>query len=214
MMNDRLIKEFRNTVNDNGCCDYFWDRGQLKFWNCICSAMDWITDAVREINFDIKPECNGHCSSKSIEVMTLIMRVAMIKEAIEQLHRVFFADKDGKKAYRSEDHIVWKNNEFNWSDNQYFENLRACFGAHPVNLKGFFAENERSYAGWSYSDGGQFAVLVYSNSKEKDHKKIEISMQKLEEYANLRYQHLNDLINCIKSKDHDVNLSICKCGEI
>lgn len=197
-MDIKLINKFRSVVCDSGCYTYYSNINGKNLWNCICSAMDWITVGVEDINFDISFSYIGHSSADSIAVMTLLMRIALIKEGIEQLHRVFFCPDNHKKIYLKDDCTVWNENPYHWTDNEYFENLRACFGAHPINLKGIHENFAHSFASWSYFDGSKCSILIYPSGVGEEIIMLHISLSKLEQYADLRYQHLNDMILLIQ----------------
>lgn len=85
-------------MNYNGFGAYKFSNinGKNK-WNGICSAMDWITVAVDGIDFTPNLTYIGHRTSGSIIVLTLILRIALIKEGIEQLHRVFYDTNESCK---------------------------------------------------------------------------------------------------------------------
>lgn len=161
--------------------------------------MDWITVAVDEIDFHPKLHLFGSNHGTTMQILSLLMQVALIKEGIEQLHRVLY---ETTEVYLKEDKTVWANNPFGQTDNEYFETLRSCFGAHPVNLKGFKqndAENKR-FASWPFVGLGEFEVILYPQKTGGEDISISISFDQLEQYANLRYNHLNDLMILLDKK--------------
>lgn len=137
-----LIDRFRDKANERHYCQHAYSSVDGKnLWHCICSAMDWITVGVIDINFHPDLQFYGHNEKKTHEILMLLMQISMIKEGIEQLHRVFMSTSE---IFLNADTSVWGGNPFSQTDNEYFETLRACFGAHPVNLKGFrCSDNER-----------------------------------------------------------------------
>jgi hypothetical protein len=199
-MDENLITTFREKANENDYCYRTYSRYNGKnLWNCICSAMDWITVGVSNISFRPDTEFLGHRSETTIEVLTLLMRIAMIKEGIEQLHRVIF---ETNEIYLNKDISVWTDNQFGLTDNEYFETLCACFGAHPVNLKGFkgLKNEERRFSSWSFCGLGKFTVILYPSTIMGEDISIEISFEQLEQYIEKRYFHLTELTNLLEQK--------------
>ena len=127
------------------------------------------------------------------------MRVAMLKEGIEQLHRVLFATAE---VYLKDDRRIWGSNPFGQTDNEYFETLRACFGAHPIILKGFRQGDTeiKRFAGWPNVGLGDFEVILYPQKTGGEDITISMSFQQLEQYATIRFIHLNELIEILDEK--------------
>ena len=120
------------------------------------------------------------------------MRVALIKEGIEQLHRVFY---DTNETYLNDSCDIWNRHPFGETDNAHFETIRACFGAHPINLKGCGGKAPgRMFACWSYVGFDDFNVILYPSSAEGHDVFLSIAFEKLEKYAVVRYSHLKDLL--------------------
>lgn len=188
-----LIDTFREAMNYDAFGSYkFSDVNGKNKWNCVCSAMDWITVAVDGINF--KPDLTyiGHQTNGSVIVLTLIMRVALIKEGIEQLHRVFY---DTNETYLNDSCDIWSRHPFGETDNAHFETIRACFGAHPINLKECGGKDSgRMFACWSYVGLDDFNVILYPSSTEGHDIFLSISFEKLERYTMTLYNHLRDLL--------------------
>ena len=206
-MDERLIDEFRIKANERYFCQlHYSDIDGVNQWHCICSAMDWISVAVDKIDFYPNLHLFGYNHDTTLKILSLLMRVAMVKEGIEQLHRVLYATTE---VYLKDDRSVWSTNPFGLTDNEYFETLRSCFGVHPINLKGFKrgdTENKR-FASWPYVDRGTFEVMLYPQKTGGDDITICMSFEQLERYASLRYNHLNDLIAIIDDK---IKRDICQ----
>ena len=196
-MDKLLIESFRDEINKSRYSwETFRDVNGKNQWNCICSAMDWITVAVDGIDFIPNIKINEHGSKKTFDVLTLLMRIAVIKEGIEQLHRVLYCTKE---QYRKDDKTVWKGKLFGMTDNEHFETFRACFGVHPVNLKGFSGERSlKRFASWPFLETNGFSVFLYPSDKNDKNIILSICFEQLEEYANLRYIHLMDMTQMIK----------------
>ena len=78
-----LINEFREVVNKNNFTYFRYSNNRNKNqWNCICSAMDWITVAVEHLA-DYPKKRAGNLGS--IEMYSYISSVDIIVEAVQQL---------------------------------------------------------------------------------------------------------------------------------
>lgn len=193
----KLIDDFRRVVNE-----HFW--GYYKYrvyknanqWNCLCSAMDWVSVSVSYLSTDNILELTRDENKNSVVVYTFISVIDMMWESIQQLHRIFYETKSipfkGKK-------IIFKNNPFDMCDNEYFKTIRACFGAHPVNLHDYFdksGKREQRFASWSTSVANvkDFSVILYPKEIGKDNIILDISFQELWEFAIRNYNYLRDLI--------------------
>lgn len=199
-MDSTLIDKFRTKANEgNFCQSHYSNINGINQWHCICSAMDWITVAVDKIDFYPQLHLLGYNHDTTLTILTLLMRVAMLKEGVEQLHRVLFATSE---VYLKDERSVWGNNPFGQTDNEYFETLRSCFGVHPINLKGFKhgdTENKR-FASWPYVGFGDFEVMLYPQKTGGEDITIRMSFKQLEQYATIRYNHLNELITILDEK--------------
>ena len=84
-MDSKLIDLFREKVNDNGA-DFVLHRYRningKNQWSIICSAMDWISVVVDEI--DVKKLSYKNDNDSSIRVMTFIVCIDVLWEAIRQ----------------------------------------------------------------------------------------------------------------------------------
>lgn len=200
MMDCSLINEFREKANEGHLCQlHYSDINGINQWHCICSAMDWISVAVDEIDFYPRLHLFGYNHETTLKILSLLMRVAMLKEGIEQLHRVLF---ETTEVYLKDDRTVWGDNPFRQTDNEYFETMRSCFGVHPINLKGFRhgdTENRR-FASWPYVWLGGFEVTLCPQKTGGDDITIPMSFQHLEQYATIRYNHLNELIAILNER--------------
>lgn len=197
-MDSKLIDLFREKVNDNGA-DFVLHRYRningKNQWSIICSAMDWISVVVDEI--DVKKLSYKNDNDSSIRVMTFIVCIDVLWEAIQQLHRVLFNTQEIPFV---EEKSVFRHKLFETTDNEYFKTIRACFATHPVNLKDDFSgekKAERRYASWSgggFGDG-DFSVILYSNQPDRESKYLNIYFSELFQFAEQRYAYLNNLID-------------------
>lgn len=88
-MDKEIIKRFRDEVNAQDLVlQMYRNYAGKNYWNIICSAMDWIDVVVEMI--DIKNVSKKNDNDSSIKVMTFIMCIDVMWEAVQQLHRIFF----------------------------------------------------------------------------------------------------------------------------
>ncbi|MFA0815442.1 MAG: hypothetical protein ACC608_06595 [Anaerofustis sp.] len=196
MLNTDLIKKFRNKVNGN---HYFILHKYRNFeqknkWNCICSAMDWITVSVEYFSDHYYTSQSKNLSS--IDVFTYIMCIDIVWESITQLYRVLYNTRE--RPFQN-DTDIFLNKIYEQSDNAYFKTIRACFGAHAVNLD---HENNdptsHRYASWSSerhgTSEGDFTVILYSNETIKNDLYLNIKFEELNQFLITRYNLLDEIM--------------------
>lgn len=193
MLDIDLINQFRDVVNENDFTFFKYSKNQNKnHWNCICSAMDWITVAVQHLN---GCPMNRVRELGSIEMYSYIASCDIIVEAIQQLHRVIFSTP---ALIFEKDCDCFPDNEFNQTDLVYFKTIRSCFGAHPVNLNEPGSEENRSmrrFASWSGASWtqGDFSVILYSNQLDGTDIYLSIHLKQILSFTQKYYNHLHDL---------------------
>lgn len=194
MLDMDLIHRFRDSVNANGFTLFKYRNNHNKNqWSCICSAMDWITVAVEHLN---KCPLGSIRSLSSLEMYSYIASCDIIVEAIQQLHRVIFSTKT---TIFEKDCNCFPDNQFNQTDLIYFKTIRACFGAHPVNLNEPGDEENKamrrfaSWSGGSWSEG-DFSVFLYSNQLEEDNIHLSIRFKQIIGFVRKHYNYLEVLI--------------------
>jgi len=197
MIDSKLIKHFRTKVGDsNFVCEKYKNIDGKNKWNRICSAMDWI-----EVSADYLTKSNVFSKDDnimSIQVFTYISCIDIILEAIKQLHQVFY--NTTTYPYKGEKSVFPENN-IKMDDTLYFKTIRACFGAHPVDLNDDFAQtgqHERWYASWSgfhFSENGDFSVVLSSDQVNIKDIFFDIKFSELNKFLEIRYSYLNQLIN-------------------
>ncbi len=194
-MDLELLKIFNKKINDKGLILHIYrNKSEKNKWSIICSAMDWIEVSLEGI--DTSKLSRGNNNQASIRMITFISCISNLWEAIQQLHRVFF---NTDKIPMKDDFSVFNKHI---SDNDYFMTIRACFAAHPINLKQVFPDdedNERWFASWSGGtfSAGDFSVVLYSNNPEKEPRFFDINFNELYEFAKKRYQYLNVIMEKI-----------------
>lgn len=195
-----LINRFRERANRSRFVyNKYINHGGKNQWSIICSAMDWISVAITYLEKHPIPENVQNDNIYSVNVFTYISCVDMVLEAVKQLNEVLTGENkkypfDGVKT-------IFENNLYCADDNKYFKTIRACFGAHPVNLKDNFSSNEieQRYASWSgnrFANGG-LAVLLYSNEPEKLPLQFDIYFKEIRKFLGRTYGYLEELITMI-----------------
>tara|TARA_R110001599_G_scaffold353678_1_gene595263 strand:- start:5476 stop:6594 length:1119 start_codon:yes stop_codon:yes gene_type:complete len=188
---DDLIMRFRDKVNQLSFV--FFKYGNVdgqNLWSPICSCMDWISVAIRSLQNPEELSCN--IDIRVMQIYSLISQIDIVQEAVVTLYSVFILPKGRKSPFKGCSK-VFKDTEGR-DDDTYFKELRAQFGAHPVNLKG---GSERLYASWPYESlhgNCDLEVRLYSNLVDKKDRVIKLKVSELIAYLVYRYDYLNVLI--------------------
>ena len=83
-----LCMQFRDKVNENDLVYHIYrNRDGKDQWSIICSAMDWIEVVADSIDSSALSLKNDNASS--VKLMTFVVCIDILWEAIQQLHRVF-----------------------------------------------------------------------------------------------------------------------------
>jgi hypothetical protein len=201
-LNATLIDTFRKKVNSHSSYVYnkYRDIDNKNHWNLICSCMDWITVSVKflttEINYD------KDIDVRVMGLFSVISAIDIIVESINQLHRVLCNTQELPFTGENE---IFLNNQLALSDNEYFKELRAMFGAHPVNLK--HKNGKHWFASWPHepfsSQNNIFEIRLYSNQVGINDLSFGINAFELEAFAIKHYNHLEFLINEIDKQLED-----------
>lgn len=191
-LNKKLISSFRDKVNSNSHFVYnkYRNINNKNCWGIICSCMDWISVSVRFLTS--KRNSNKNIDVRVMDLFSMISAIDIIVESVNQLHRVFFNTQEIPFSNESE---IFLNNQLGLSDNEYFKELRAMFGAHPVNLK--HKDNKRWYASWPHepfsTQNTVFEIRLYSNDIDVKDLTFGININELESFAVKHYNHLISL---------------------
>lgn len=192
MLDKQLIDEFGMYINSSNWTYFkYKNNHNQNQWNCICSAMDWIDVAIEYINNHPLSALGAY---QSIELYSYLTCVDIIVEAIEQLHRVIYSTP---KRIFEDDSECFNGNQFNQNDRDYFKHLRACFGAHPVNLNDPEDENKKAkrFASWSGGNFGidDFSVILYSNKIHGEDILLGLKFNQIDTFVEKYYNHLSEL---------------------
>lgn len=170
--------------------------------------MDWISVSVRHL--ENAPDFDKNIDTKCMQVYSLISSIDLIFESINQLHRVFVNPK--KLPFHGEK-TCFENRLFPVEDdNSYFKTIRACFGAHPVNLN---QENSKRFASLpfdSHFNSGDLSVRLYSRDVGKEDLTLNLNINELFEFLKTRYEYLDVIADKIRTLfvEYQQNLSKVK----
>lgn len=171
-------------------------------WNCITSCMDWIDVGATNINQALDELNRSQGLETCMKFYQYICCIDIVWGGICQLHRVFI----------NRDTIPFENDSsafqmkcFNEDDNRYFEEIRSCFGAHPVELKtkqpSKKKKGERKFASWSghFGSPDTMSVLIYSNIPNSKLEEVVVTIDELKNFYEKRYQYIKVIIDAIDS---------------
>lgn len=202
ILDSTLLENFKQavSVHDDFLINTYRNYNGKNFWSIICSAKDWLSVSVNGL-----PHINlshPHDDVRSLNVLQLITTYDLVLQSMEQLHRVFEIEYPLKK----DDSV------FNAAvpDDAYFAQIRACFGAHPVDLRSADGtppdkkSTDKYFASWSSDVGGEgdYAVYLYSNKPDEVQPiRFSMSFAKIYEYTVMRYDLLSNVVSEIKKKN-------------
>lgn len=190
-IDEAIIQNFRNKVNGNANFVFqtYKDRNGSNHWNIICSCMDWINVAVsnlKKLEISVRDQ-----DIMAMNVFVYISLIDIVFESIKQLHRVIISNSS--IPFAKSKHI-FTNNEISDDDNDYFKELRAAFGAHPVNLRN---KKGKWYASWPTnhfsSIDSDFHIQLYSEKTNTPDLKLGLKFSELEYFLKERYFYLNHI---------------------
>ncbi len=200
MITQELLGRFRERVNKNNfVLNKYQNKDGKNQWSCICSCMDWISVATSYLIENPRPKRSGNDDISSVNVFTYISCVDMVFEAVKQLHKIFV---DSNSVPFSGEKKVFQDNQYCKDDNRYFKMIRACFGAHSVNLNDFFTsskEKEERFASWSggFFSSKDYGVILYSKCPEVKNISLDISFEEIDSFLQRTYSYLETLIELI-----------------
>jgi len=206
-INDSKISDFRDLINSNSSFIYqeYQNKNGKNLWNLICSCMDWLTVSVRHLQ---RPQDQDNdIDVRVMQMFSLISSIDLVSESISQLHRVFINPKTLPFSGEKE---CFRDRLFNEEDdNTYFKSIRACFGAHPVNLN---HSNSKRFASWPFDsqiNSGELTVHLYSNKIEEEDLSMQLNSEELIAFLIKRYDYLDVISSKITKlfKEFKIGLS-------
>ncbi len=195
------IKKFREYINNHADTLILISKelDNKNYWNCICSAMDWIDLAIEHIEVSSIDNVDWH--QYSLQIYMHISFVDIVWESIKQLHKMLINEKT---IPFEDDNSIFQDTRLGLDDNRYFMHIRAAFGAHPVNLlegrKKDGTETIR-YASWPTSgiyNEYDYAVLLYSGRKGYNDVPFGFKIKQLTNFFESRYRYLEEIEKAIE----------------
>jgi hypothetical protein len=214
-INIRQFRDFVNRFHTDFVLHSYSNVDGKNYWLCLCSAMDWLTEAD-----DALPEFQKRATDKNagwIDLYGYISCIDVIMEATEQLHRCVFgvAKKPTSLLFPTQCFITKPKEFAGLSDRAYFKELRSGFGAHPVNLTdslNTFSPKHKAkrYASWVLSsergqmtDDFDFAVRLYSNLNGVEDFTLGVKLAELKMFCEQYKKHLENIVTEIKLQYED-----------
>lgn len=189
-ISDEKIVKFRELVNDNSSfvCKEYKNKNGKNLWHPICSCMDWITVSIRF--FQEANELSDNIDVKVMQLYSIISAIDIVSESITQLHRVFI---NQKSVPFKGDKSIFKDRLFENDDNDYFKQIRASYGAHPVNLNPNKSKEQRYFASWPFGSftGADLDVRLYSNNPDESDLTLPLNLNELISFLKSRYDYLD-----------------------
>ncbi|MEL0636273.1 hypothetical protein V6259_05755 [Marinomonas sp. TI.3.20] len=207
IVTDEKISDFRDLVNSNSKFVYqiYKDKGGKNLFHLVCSCMDWISVSVRHL--DNAPKFDSNIDVKCMQIYSLISSIDLISASVTQLHRVFVNEKT--VPFKGEKKCFHNRLIEREDDNTYFKTLRACFGAHPVELN---QSNSKRFASWpfkSYLNNADLTVHLYSREIGEEDLTLDLYISELLKFLTTRYDYLEVIAEKIQSlfKEYQTNFS-------
>lgn len=199
-MDTTLHQKLRDRVNSSAfLCPQYCNIDDRNRWNCICSAMDWIDVGMSSIDDALTEFRQANALQKSMKFFYYVVCIDVVWEAIKQLHRVFI----NRRTIPFQDTHRWfANNQFNQDDNTYFKTIRACFGAHSVNLQDI-PGHKQMFASWSYSFNSKdsISIILYTNMPDQKDVHLSVDIAQLHNFFKERYEYIQKIIETIDAID-------------
>jgi hypothetical protein len=216
-MDPELIQNFRKEVNEyqTGFISKMRNVDGNNEFNRICSSMDWIEINVINYNEMFKKMEYGR---NSLDSLYYIMMVDAILQGIKGLHkalgikydsenRKFFLKKaDSKKIkydFKSYEMINAEDSELFDSidkDDDYFSKIRACFGAHVVDISSKKGNDNKYFSSWTGNilASWTWTVFLYNSKSDCSDIMLKLDMRCIDAFINNKYESLTKLIDKVK----------------
>jgi hypothetical protein len=205
-ISDNKISDFRDLVNSNSnfICQEYQNKNGKNLWNLICSCMDWLTVSIRHL--ENIPDKDDNIDARVMRMFSLISSIDLVSESITQLHRVFI---NHKTLPFCGDRECFSDRLFDEEDdNTYFKSIRACFGAHPVNLNNLGSKRFASWPFDSYMNSGELTVHLYSNKAGEDDLPMHLYASELSVFLLKRYNYLDVISSKINQLFEEFKLGL------
>lgn len=191
-----IIGDFRDQINED--VDFiilkYSNKENKNLWNCICSSMDWITVACDYLN-SLRIDHNN-LNHMSMQLYSYLSAIDIIWEAILQLHRVIINKKTIPFTGRTD---IFNDKRLSKDDNEFFKQIRAAFGAHPVNMN----DDIKRFASWTTTgiyDEYDYAVILYSSETDEEDIIFGFQFEQIETFLKQRIAYLEVILLELKKQ--------------
>lgn len=199
----------------------YFENSDKDYWSLIVSSCQWIQ--VAESVLENVEDIRGDINIKSFNFFSYIFAIDMMWEAIKKFNSVI--NQNENLPFKGEN-VVFRNKlsllEFE-DDNHYFKTLRACFGAHSVDLNfrinPTLRESDRFYASWPNDaiqlisdDNSDFSVMLWPQDKNHSQSTyfIGASINELNEFIQIRYNFIKNIMSEINRQYNEYLISMRK----
>jgi len=127
-----FAKKFSDRLLDGRICYYLKKDDNGYKANAVHAGIIWSREVIAELN---RRDYDKVAELQTSDLLLLIFYVDILLEATDQIYRVLYNTKKTENLSEKE---IFVNKPVLYSkldDRGYFKELRAIFGAHPVNLK-------------------------------------------------------------------------------
>ena len=218
-------KKLNELIDKHGIKDFlildYYNNCDKDYWSLIVSSCQWIQ--VAESVLENVEEIKGDINIKSFNFFSYIFAIDMMWEAIKKLNGVI--NQNGNLPFKGEN-LVFRNKlsllEFE-DDNHYFKTLRACFGAHSVDLNfrinPTLKESDRFYASWpndlihlKSDDNSDFSIMLWPQDKNHSQSTyfLRASINELNDFIQKRYDFIEIIMNEIIKQYNEYLISMRK----
>ena len=127
-----FAKKFSDRLIDRRICYYLKKDDNGYKANAVHSSIIWSREVIEELN---RREYNKMRELHTSDLLLLIFYVDILLEATDQIYRVLYNTSETEKLSENEIFVNKPESYSKLDDRGYFKELRAIFGAHPVNLR-------------------------------------------------------------------------------
>lgn len=199
----------------------YFKKVDKDYWSLIVSSCQWIQ--VAESALENVEDIRGDINIKSFNFFSYIFAIDMMWEAIKKLNSAIL--QNSNLPFKGEN-IIFSNKLSLLSfedDNHYFKTLRACFGAHSVDLNfrknPEVSETDRFYASWPNEgkhlvsdDSSDFIVMLWPQDKNHSQSTyfLRASINELNDFIQKRYDFIEIIMNEIIKQYNEYLISMRK----
>lgn len=228
-LNKELGSYLQSKIDEYGVHNFlvkrYYNQSNKDNWSLIVSTCQWIQ--VSETALKNFGGFDGDINKRSFDFFSLIFATDMMWEAIIKLNSVLKPHSD--KPFKGENDVFKNRPKIleGKDDNYYFKTLRACFGAHTVDLNLDFSDQTSTsqkvsrnfFASWPHNRHNkmvnfEFKVELWPHDKSLslngEHYSVTSSYDELFHFLEKRYNFILDLIIEIDMQYDSFKKKLCK----